>query len=86
MGKHSAVDGASPDPIVAGALAGRPADAAHHAATGSPVGWPGPEPEGGGLGWPGDLDDATATYATDEPAAPAAPRGWRRLFAWSRAA
>jgi hypothetical protein len=86
VGKHSAVDGASPDPIVAGALAGRPADAAHHAATGSPVGWPGPEPEGGGLGWPGDLDDAAATYATDEPAAPAARRGWRRLFTWSRAA
>ena len=86
MGKHSAVDGASPDPIVAGALAGRPADAAHHAATGSPVGWPGPEPEGGGLGWPGDLDDATATYATDELAAPAARRGWRRLVTWSRAA
>lgn len=84
MGKHAAPEGASADPIVADALAHRPAGAAHHAAVQGPVGWPGaPAEEGGGLGWPADAgatDDADADGAAEEPA-PAPARGsWRRLL------
>ena len=83
MGKHAAPEGSSADPIVAQALAHRPPSAVHHAAVEGPVGWPGsPAREGGGLGWPADAVDGDS----EEPAPPAAPRGWRRLFGLSRAA
>ena len=63
MGRHTAPDGDSVHPVVAEALARRPADAAGahrgertHRVEGS-LGWPGepPAPGSGGLGWPGDL-------------------------------
>ncbi|WP_116450998.1 hypothetical protein [Blastococcus litoris] len=96
MGKHAAPEGATADPIVADALARRPAGAAHHAAVEGPVGWPGtPAEEGGGLGWPGGLggdgtDEADSAPEEPAPPAPAAPdtarRGWRRLLGVSRVA
>jgi hypothetical protein len=85
VGKHVAREGTSADPIVAEALARRPATAVHHAAAEGPVGWPGePAPEGGGLGWPADV--GAADSAPEEPAPPVARRGWRRLLGSSRAA
>ena len=57
MGRHTAPDGDAVHPVVAEALARRPADiAGAHRNEGS-VGWPGepPAPGSGGLGWPGDL-------------------------------
>ena len=81
MGKHAAPEGASADPIVADALAHRPADPGHHAVSDNPVGWPGePAPEGGGIGWPADLPPAAAV----EP--PVARRTWRQLFGARRVA
>jgi hypothetical protein len=69
VGKHAAPEGASSDPIVADALAHRPAQAAHHAAVEGPVGWPGaPAREGGGLGWPADA--STGDGAAPDGAAP----------------
>jgi hypothetical protein len=82
VGKHAAAEGASDDPIVAAALAGRPADTARaHAADGaaeSPVGWPAPPvPGGGGLGWPADADpdaEADSGEETDSAAGSEAAR------------
>jgi hypothetical protein len=63
VGRHTAPDGEAVHPVVAEALARRPADAvgAHRGqraqrSEGS-LGWPGepPAPGTGGLGWPGDL-------------------------------
>ncbi|MFD2090113.1 hypothetical protein ACFSHS_00840 [Blastococcus deserti] len=92
MGKHTAVEGASADPIVAGALLHRGArPGGDHAADGaraageSGLGWPGPPArEGGGLGWPGDARERAA----DTTVAPAAlvRRGWRRILGLGRAA
>ncbi|MGY1834253.1 hypothetical protein ACI79P_04005 [Blastococcus sp. SYSU DS0510] len=96
MGRHEAAEGASPHPLVAAALAGRPADAAgghRHAppavAEQGDLGWPGdePAPGGGGLGWPGDL--AADEQAAEPPAVTAGTpqkRGWRRLFGAAPAA
>jgi hypothetical protein len=88
VGKHSAPEGASADPIVADALAARSTSAVHHAAGESPVGWPAaPAPERGGLGWPADIrsgDDAGS--APEEPGPPVARRSWRRLLGLDRAA
>jgi hypothetical protein len=89
VGKHTAVEGASADPIVADALASRATGAGgvHHADSAraegeSGLGWPAPPaPGGGGLGWPAD-----ATDALSESAPPVARRGWRRLFGLSRVA
>jgi hypothetical protein len=61
VGKHTAAEGASADPIVADALASRSAGAGHsadgaRATQERGIGWPAtPAPRGGGLGWPGDL-------------------------------
>ena len=85
MGRHSALQGAAVDPVVAAALAQRPADApagrhghARAEGTESGLGWPGTSTTHEGLGWPGGISDEA------RPAAPAieAPRrrGWRRLF------
>jgi hypothetical protein len=90
VGKHTAAGGAS-DPIVAAALASRPAhDSGAHAADGAraeehPVGWPAPPaPGGGGLGWPADADaEGVAQAVADEPDL---RRGWRRFFGPRRAA
>ena len=92
MGKHAAAEGASADPIVAAALALRPAETGGaHVADGaradgeSPLGWPAaPAPGGGGLGWPADADTA-APAETDAPPA-ALRRSWRRLFGARRVA
>lgn len=99
MGRHTALDGEAVHPVVAAALAQRPAETAgaHRGerAEGN-VGWPGePRPGGGGLGWPGDLPPA----APSRPRSDAVPadeqpeglnsgrrRGWRRLFGSDRAA
>jgi hypothetical protein len=102
VGKHLAADGASAHPIVAAALASRPAEAggAHSAdgartPGGSPVGWPGtPEPGDGRTGWPADADgEAEADAGTEgpdgaavEPAGPVVRQGWRRLFGAGRVA
>jgi hypothetical protein len=96
VARHAAADGATAHPLVAAALAGRPADVhgAHRQGRPGPIGWPGTSPtEGdGGLGWPGDLpagDDRAAQAppdGDDEPDDDATPRGWRRLFARRSAA
>src|SRR6185312_16609546 len=69
VGRHTAPDGESVHPVIAEALARRPAVGAHrdegsHRDEG-PLGWPGEPPARGtgGLGWPGDL----------APTAPVAP-------------
>ena len=94
MGKHAAAEGSSADPIVAAALAARPAETggAHFAdrapADGeNPLGWPAaPAPGGGGLGWPADADtDAAAPAEADAPPAELR-RSWRRLFGTRRVA
>lgn len=62
VGRHTAADGDAVHPVVAAALARRPADAGAHRGEltqrieGS-LGWPGesPAPGSGGLGWPGTL-------------------------------
>ena len=84
MGKHAAPEGAPADPIVAAALAHRPVAPVRHAATESPVGWPGePAPEDSRVGWPGDLP---VTGPKQDADAPLVRRGWRRLFGAGRAA
>ena len=92
MGRHSADDGAGVDPLVAAALAQRPAPAEpaepRHAPGLAPVaadgsgglGWPGDPADGTGLGWPPRDTDASGE-ATTETGRPARRRGgWRRLF------
>ncbi|MCW2742986.1 MAG: uncharacterized protein JWR45_3408 [Blastococcus sp.] len=102
MGKHSAADGDSADPIVAAALGSRAAEShAVHSADEppvteeGPVGWPGaPAPGGGGLGWPADAgserDPAVPAEADGDamagPGAPPVRRSWRRLFGAGRVA
>ena len=86
MGRHSALEGASVDPVVAAALARRPADApaGRHGdlraeGTESGLGWPGTSTTHEGLGWPG----GTSSDVDQAPAATGGPqrrRGWRRLF------
>ena len=100
MGRHTAPDGDAIDPVVAEALARRPADAAgaHRGerSEGS-VGWPGepPAPGSGGLGWPGDLAptapvdpvrDALADDgpADERPADPVPPVQAGRRRGWRR--
>ena len=93
MGRHTAADGAAAHPLVAAALAQRPADAAptHRgdaasAPDGGSVGWPAaPEPGSGGVGWPGrrgeeEHDDPSTTGRPEEAAPVTSRRGWRRLF------
>ncbi len=60
MGRHSALEGAAVDPVVAAALAQRPANApagrhghARAEGTESGLGWPGTSTTHEGLGWPG---------------------------------
>jgi len=61
VGKHTAADDSTVDPLVADALsrrAGAPA-AARGEHSGDGTGWPQPEPEGGGaVGWPDDTGPA----------------------------
>jgi hypothetical protein len=60
VGEHTASDGSTVHPIVAGALTSRAGGAHHTDGSGaagadgeSGLGWPAPpRPEGGGLGWP----------------------------------
>ena len=86
MGRHSALEGASVDPVVAAALARRPADApaGRHGdlraeGTESGLGWPGTSTTHEGLGWPGGISDE-ATQAAPDARPPQRRRGWRRLF------
>ncbi len=86
MGRHSALEGAAVDPVVAAALAQRPANApagrhghARAEGTESGLGWPGTSTTHEGLGWPGGMtDEALRSAPTAEP--PRKRRGWRRLF------
>ena len=86
MGRHSALEGAAVDPVVAAALAQRPADApagrhghARAEGTESGLGWPGTSTTHEGLGWPGGMSDQAAQVAPDAEQ-PGKRRGWRRLF------
>lgn len=89
MGKHTAADDATVHPLVADALSRRTAApaTAHGERSGGSTGWPGPAPGGGGaVGWPDDtrpVPDGEPQEPADRavaPVAPAARRGWRRLF------
>ena len=86
MGRHSALEGAAVDPVVAAALAQRPADApagrhghARAEGTESGLGWPGTSTTHEGLGWPGGMSDQ-APQAVPDAEQPEKRRGWRRLF------
>ena len=86
MGRHSAVEGAAVDPVVAAALAQRPPDApagrhghARAEGTESGLGWPGTSTTHEGLGWPGGISDQ-APQAAPDAEQPEKRRGWRRLF------
>ncbi len=86
MGRHSALEGAAVDPVVAAALAQRSADvpAGRHGvpraeATESGLGWPGDPTTHEGLGWPGGISDQAPQAASDD-GQPQRRRGWRRLF------
>ncbi|MCU1671633.1 MAG: hypothetical protein JWP40_4560 [Blastococcus sp.] len=87
MGKHAAAEGGSRHPLVAAALAQRPAESAgahrdgHTSSEGSSgLGWPGPDPaDGAPVGWPGEASDAVGTAPAEEPVA-AVRRSWWRLF------
>ncbi|MGZ4570242.1 MAG: hypothetical protein ACXVXU_05165 [Blastococcus sp.] len=87
MGRHAAADGGSVHPLVAAALAHRPADSAgahrdghQRPERGSDVGWPeGPRPGGGGLGWPEEMSSDGGSEPAEEPT-PAAARRWLRFF------
>lgn len=85
MGRHSAVEGAAADPVVAAALGRRPADAAgRHGdvraeGTESGLGWPGASTTHEGLGWPGRTSGQDRVAEPDAGRA-ALRRGWRRLF------
>lgn len=96
MGRHTAPDDESVDPVVAAALARRASDpsGAHRGddtqRIEAALGWPEePHETGGGLGWPGDLTPeapsgpATGSAGPDEDAAPQAPEGIRRR-GWRR--
>ena len=85
MGRHSALEGAAVDPVVAAALAQRAADvlAGRHGdlraeGTESGLGWPGDPTTHEGLGWPGGTTQRAAVAAP--PVEPQRRRGWRRLF------
>jgi hypothetical protein len=89
VGRHAAVDGSAVHPVVADALARRPADAApgRHGAlraetTESGLGWPGTTTTHEGLGWPGGMSAPPRQDAApaESPQGPARPRGWRRFF------
>ena len=70
MGKHTADDDSTVDPLVADALArrGDAAPAAHGEHSGGSTGWPGPAPGGGApVGWPG----GTGPAPDDAPQEPA---------------
>ena len=86
MGRHSALEGAAVDPVVAAALAQRPADApagrhghARAEGTESGLGWPGTSTTHEGLGWPGGISDQ-APQAAPDAEQPEKRRRWRRLF------
>jgi hypothetical protein len=86
VGRHSALEGGAVDPVVAAALAQRPADApagrhgdARAEGTESGLGWPGTSTTHEGLGWPGGISDQ-APQAAPDAAQPQRRRGWRRLF------
>ena len=86
MGRHSALEGAAVDPVVAAALAQRPADApagrhghARAEGTESGLGWPGTSTTHEGLGWPGGMSDQAPQVAPDAEQ-PGKRRRWRRLF------
>jgi hypothetical protein len=86
VGRHSALQGAAVDPVVAAALAQRPADApagrhghARAEGTESGLGWPGTSTTHEGLGWPGGISDQAPEAAPDAEQ-PEKRRGWRRLF------
>ena len=86
MGRHSALEGAAVDPVVAAALARRPADAPagrhghlHAEGTESGLGWPGTSTTHEGLGWPGGISDR-ARQAAPDAEEQEKRRGWRRLF------
>ncbi|MBB3084984.1 hypothetical protein [Geodermatophilus sabuli] len=87
MGRHSAADDAVVHPVVAAALARRPAGlpAARHGdlradSTESELGWPGESTTHEGLGWPGGMSAEPARQAGGAAEQPARPRGWRRFF------
>ncbi len=86
MGRHSALHGDAVHPVVAAALARRPADtpAGRHGrlradATESGVGWPGTSTTHEGLGWPGGMPDQDRAAVPDAEQ-PEKRRGWRRFF------
>ena len=87
MGKHAALDGGPVHPLVAAALAQRPAEsaAAHRdgdasSERSSGLGWPGPAPaDGGAVGWPGEASGEGGTAPAEEPVT-AVRRSWWRLF------
>lgn len=99
MGKHTAADDSTVDPLVAAALAHHTPGAAQHEGPEPPgeegeLGWPGDPREGEGLGWPAEPEPAgrpTGDGAQDMtvvvmPAVAGPRRGWRRLFGASPAA
>ena len=99
MGRHTADHGASAHPLVAAALAQRPAEVtgAHRdepasAGEGGNVGWPtppepsAPRPDEGPVGWPGGSRQDGQDTATGNEPGQAPRRGWRRLFGAARAA
>ena len=86
MGRHSALEGAAVDPVVAAALARRSADAPagrhgelHAEGTESGLGWPGTSTTHEGLGWPGGTSNQV-DQAPADTGRPQRRRGWRRLF------
>jgi hypothetical protein len=100
VGRHTAPDGDAVHPVVAEALARRPAPGAHrgegsHRDEG-PLGWPGEPPAhgSGGLGWPGDLaptapvapvrDIVEDEVPDDRPEEPSAPLDGGRRRGWRR--
>ncbi|MGY1635222.1 hypothetical protein ACI78V_01050 [Geodermatophilus sp. SYSU D00742] len=88
MGRHSAAEDAAVDPVVAAALARRPAGlpAGRHGdlradSPESGLGWPGDSTTHEGLGWPGGMSaEPRGAVAVDGPGRRARPRGWRRFF------
>jgi hypothetical protein len=70
MGRHEAGRGSPPHPLVAAALARRPAGSgARHLRLEGGLGWPGTPSRGGsGLGWPGSAAAEADASALEEPA------------------